>query len=75
MKLFVNYLFSLYFFSHLVVYSAKFYIYEWADEFDDVWPSPGAELHMKSGYNHVIHLICNFSFQSIIQSYPIGILR
>lgn len=41
---------------------SKFYIYEWADEFDDVWPPAGAELHKKSGYNHVIQLILIFVF-------------
>jgi hypothetical protein len=31
---------------------AYFYIYDWAKEFDDLWPPPGALLHNKSGYNH-----------------------
>ena len=29
-----------------------FYIYEWPDELDDVWPPPNATLHKKSGYDH-----------------------
>lgn len=31
----------------------KFYIYDWADEFNDVWPPANSQLSEKSGYNHV----------------------
>lgn len=34
----------------------KFYIYDWADEFDDVWPPANNQLSDKSGYNHVSKL-------------------
>lgn len=40
------------FFYPSVLYSKKFYIYEWVKEFDDVWPAPGSLLDKKSGYNH-----------------------
>ena len=29
-----------------------FYIYEWPEFMDDVWPPSGANLHPKSGYDH-----------------------
>lgn len=29
-----------------------FYIYDWAKDFNDVWPPEGAVLHNRSGYNH-----------------------
>jgi hypothetical protein len=32
--------------------SAKFYIYEWPSEFDDVWPPENSILSNKSGYHH-----------------------
>ena len=31
---------------------AYFYIYDWPNEFDDLWPRPGTQLHNKSGYSH-----------------------
>lgn len=34
-------------------YSKKFfYIYEWDESMNDVWPKNGTKLHSKSGYNH-----------------------
>ena len=29
-----------------------FYIYEWPEEFDDLWPPAGANLSARSGYSH-----------------------
>eukprot|EP01041_Mallomonas_annulata_P004876 gene4876-9723_t len=29
-----------------------FYIYDWPNELDDVWPPPNSTLHPKSGYDH-----------------------
>lgn len=34
---------------------AKFYIYEWDKNLDDVYPPPGATLHPKSAYDHTFY--------------------
>jgi len=36
----------------LVAALKYFYIYDWPEKLDDVWPPAGAELHKQSGYDH-----------------------
>jgi xyloglucan galactosyltransferase MUR3 len=36
----------------VVLASKSFYIYDWPQKLDDVWPPAGAELHKQSGYDH-----------------------